>query len=149
MRLPVRNTFHQFVEALERRQFLSASVASAVAPALVSSVAPQLVKLGPSKVEGTYKGTITGADGATYETKLVLTATSARLTVEGLGTYASSLSAKQFLKIREGTFSVAFKYVSGLKGSVTLTGKVTDSGLRISGSYVNSASRTGTFSLKR
>ena len=68
--------------------------------------------------------------------------------MEGLGTYTSALSAKQFLAMRRGTFSVKFTGIDGAKGSITCTGKVFDAGVRITGTYINSADRTGTFSFK-
>jgi hypothetical protein len=156
MRLPLRNHQWQFVETLENRRFFCGTAASTVAPALEPTVktaetsekvAPAI--LGPSAVEGTYKGVASGNDGASYEIKLVITPTSAKLTVEGLGEYTSSLTTKQFKLIREeGLFTVDYKGIHGAAGSVSLTGAVKDSGLRITGTYANSAGQTGTFSLK-
>jgi hypothetical protein len=143
----------QFIEILEGRRFFCASVAGAAASALETTASPQeTVKpaiVGPSEVEGTYKGVVDGNDGVDYDIKLVVTSTSARLTVEGFGTYSSGLTSKQFILIRKGTFDVDFSGIDGSKGSVKFTGVVTDDGLRISGTYLNSAGRSGTFVLKK
>ena len=138
------------VETLEARQLFSVSVPTLASPAVVSAISPAVhLRLGPSAVEGTYKGDTQGSTGAIYEIKVVISATSVKLTVEGLGTYAAKITSKQLLKIREGTFDIAFKYVSGTKGDATFTGTVKDSGLKITGDYVNSAGKSGTFILKK
>jgi hypothetical protein len=149
MRKQARDLSHQFVEILETRRFLSVSPTVTLNPA--QTIAPAVVtKLGPSAVEGTYKGLVQDTtDGASYEIKVVISATEVKLTVEGVGQYAASLTSAQFLKIREETFDVNFKYVSGLKGTASFTGKVKDSGLKITGTYVNSAGRVGTFVIKK
>jgi hypothetical protein len=149
MRKQARDLSHHFVEILETRRFLSASPAVTLKPAAETIAAAVVTKLGPSAVEGTYKGVTVGSDGASYEIKVVIIATSVKLTVEGLGTYAQSLTAAEFVKIRKETFDLDFKYVSGVKGSVAFTGKVKDGGLKITGTYVNSAGRAGTFTVKK
>jgi hypothetical protein len=149
-RVSVNQQAMQFVERLESRQFMSASPAGAITPALASDITPKLaVKFGPAAVEGTYKGDTKGETGVIYEIKVVITSTSAKLTVVGLGTYAAKLSAKQFKLIREGTFAVEFIAIDGSKGSAAFVGGVTDKGLRISGSYTNSAGKSGSFTLKK
>jgi hypothetical protein len=136
------------IESLEGRRLFSAAVVSA-ASARVASPA-EIVKpaiLGPSAVEGTYKGTATG-DGTVLGLKLVVTAKVATLTIEGYGSDAVALSASAFKKLRDGTFS----YDGKIKGyTVKLSGKVTDSGLRISGtgSVTGSSTISGVFSLKK
>jgi len=140
----------QFIESLESRQLFNASGAGVATPVVVSATSPAVkLKLGPSAVEGTYKGDTQASDGVIYEIKVVISATSVKLTVEGLGTYAAKITSKQLLKIREGTFDIDFKYVSGTKGSATFTGTVKDSGLKITGDYLNSAGKSGTFILKK
>jgi len=150
MRMRTRDLSHQFVEILETRRFLSVSPALTLKPA-GETIAPAVVtKLGPSAVEGTYKGLAQDtSDGASYEIKVVISATEVKLTVEGVGEYAASITSTQFLKIREETFDVNFKYVSGLKGTASFTGKVKDSGLKIMGSFTNSAGKSGTFIVKK
>jgi hypothetical protein len=145
---------HPFVEMLEGRQLHSVSASSAILHASTPSLAPQIKAarvsiLGPSAVEGTYKGASDGFNGVMYEIKLVLKSNSARLTFEGLGTYAAPINAKQFKSIREGTFAVEFVGIGGAKGSVAFAGGVKDSGLKITGDYTNSAKRSGTFILKK
>jgi hypothetical protein len=150
MRFSTGNRTQPLVEKLEARQLFSASGAIFSPPTIVSAISPEVkLKLGPSAVEGTYKGESTGFNGVSYVIKLVLTSTSARLTFEGLGTYAAPINAKQFKSIREGTFAVEFVGVGGAKGSVAFVGGVKDSGLKITGDYTNSAKRSGTFILKK
>ena len=150
MRFSQGKRSHPLLETLESRQLFSSSVAPFASPAAISAISPAVkLKLGPSAVEGTYKGDTQGSTGAIYEIKVVISATSVKLTVEGLGTYVAGITSKQLLKIREGTFDIAFKYVSGTKGTATFTGKVKDSGLKITGGYVNSAGKSGTFILKK
>ena len=150
MRMQARDLSHPFVEFLETRRFLSVSPTVTLKPAAETIIPAVVTKLGPSAVEGTYKGLVDDTtNNATYEIKIVLSATEVKLTVEGVGTYAASISSKEFLKIREETFDLDFKYVSGLKGTASFTGKVKDSGLKITGTYTNSASRNGTFVLKK
>jgi hypothetical protein len=143
--------FHRtvMIESLEDRRLFSGTVVTASLGAIVSPAA--VVKpaiLGPSAVEGTYRGTAT--DGShTLVLKLVVTSTRETLTITGAGTRALTLSASAFKKLRNGSFSF-----DGKVGSVTakLSGKVTDSGLRISGSGTLSDSNgtaSGTFSLKK
>ena len=117
------------IESLEDRRLLSAAV------------------LGPSAVEGTYKGSATG-DGSSLVLKLVISARKETLTIEGYGSGAVKLSASAFKKLREGKFSYDGK-VKSL--TVKISGKVTDSGLRISGSGTISSKTTvsGTFLLKK
>ena len=153
-RAPMNRSSHPLVEMLEGRQLYSVSASSAILPASTPSLTPQIKAatasiLGPSAVEGTYKGTSNGFDGVIYIIKLVLTSNSARLTFEGLGTYASPITAKQFKLVREGTFAVEFVAIGGAKGSVAFAGGVKDRGLKITGDYTNSAKKSGTFILKK
>ena len=117
------------VEALENRQFLSTSV------------------LGPSAVEGSYKGDAIYSGGE-KEIKLSVTASSESLTVVGIGSKTLTLSSKAFKKLREGTFAW-----SGTIDGVTLklTGSVIDKGLRIDGTFsaTGKATGTGTFAVKK
>jgi hypothetical protein len=100
--------------------------------------------LGPSAVEGDYKGVVTAKSGQTVEVKLILTSTSAEAEY-GDKKDKIGLTAKEFEEIRKGTFDYTFT-VSGT--TVTLDGTVTDSGKRISGS-AKAGSTTGTFVLEK
>lgn len=100
------------IEALEGRQLLSTTI------------------LGPSAVEGNYKGETIG--GKATELKLTITATSVTLTAVGKGTDTVALTAKQFKKLREGTFAFSGKIS---KYDVTFDGSVADDGARIAGTF--------------
>ena len=146
-----------FVESLEPRQFFSVSVGNAVAPSLVPSVTPQLTAakttlLAPSAVEGTYKGVMVGSDGASAQIKVVIAKTSAKFTIEGLGSYTHAITAAEFKLLREEkpfTFSGS-TVISGKTIKLTFSGQVKDSGLKITGNYTtNISGRNGTFDVKK
>jgi hypothetical protein len=118
------------IEALEGRQLLSSSL------------------LAPSAVEGIYKGDI-AVNQIVLPIKAVVTSTKITLTVTGEGTTSIALSAKQFKKLRAGTFDFAGT-VKNVKG--TLLGSVTSAGKRIAGSFSGTYKTTteaGTFILKK
>jgi hypothetical protein len=123
------------VESLEARQFLSTTI------------------LGPSAVEGTYKGdAVSSSDDHSTELKLTITSTSATLTAVGVGSDKIALTAKQFKKLREGTFVFSGKIGVHV---VTFDGSVTDKGERIAGTYTSKGSSNpdqngpGTFVVKK
>jgi len=102
--------------------------------------------LGPSAVEGRYKGDITEKDGTVIEVKIVLTSTRAELIISDGGTLVASLTSAHFISIRKGTFDV--KFVSGSK-YVSVVGVVGTSGLKIAGTYTTNFAGDGTFALKK
>ena len=124
-----QNRSQVMIEALEGRQFLSASI------------------LGPSAVEGHYKGDAIYTGGS-KELKLTITSDSESLTVTGLVTKTVTLSSKGFKKLREGSFYLSGE-VEGVK--FIFEGSVADKGLRISGTFVDTGKLdlSGTFILKK
>jgi hypothetical protein len=114
-----------FVESLESRRFLSATVH------------PSL--LGPSAVEGTYVGTVT-ADGITKEVKLTITSTAATLTVVGEGTRREKLTTREFDAIRKGSVdeSGSYKgYTYKIDGAFNSTGTKINGTLSVSSSLLS------------
>jgi hypothetical protein len=136
------------IEALEGRRLLSASLASAAA--LPEHVLPAVKAaiLGPSAVEGNYKGDAVANGSTVEEIKLKITSTSIELFIVGYGDGTVHISAATLKKLREGTFKLSLT-VKQL--SVSLSGTVTKAGERISGDFSVSgkATATGTFSLKK
>lgn len=100
--------------------------------------------LGPSAVEGRWKGDVTES-GTVVEVKIVVTSTKAELII-GSDELTASLSSAHVVQIRKGTFDV--KFTAG-SASVDVIGTVTDSGLRISGSYSVTTGVSGTFIVKK
>jgi hypothetical protein len=124
-----QNRSPAMIEALEGRQFLSTSV------------------LGPSAVEGHYKGDATYAGGA-QDLRLTITAKSETLTVLGYGSETVALSSKAFKKLREGSFSWSGT-IDGVH--LKLSGSVIDKGTRINASFSATGKITGsgTVALKK
>ena len=122
----VRST--SFIETLEQRQLLSATV------------------LSPAAVEGDYKGSVVTSSGESVPVKVIVTKTKADLIVNGSVTLSESLTSAHLVALRHGTFDVTFK-LSG--ESVTCTGKELSGGKKISGKYTTSAKKNGTFSLTK
>ncbi len=121
-------TRHVGIEPLESRRLMSGSI------------------LGPSAVEGKWKGDVTESSGSVVEARIVVTATKAELIIGSDETLTASLTSAHFKAIREGTFDV--KFIVG-KDYVTVTGKVKDAGLKISGDYTLSTGASGTFLVKK
>jgi hypothetical protein len=105
-----------FIESLESRRFLSATVH----PAL----------LAPSAVEGTYVGTVT-TDGLTKEVKVSISSTSVAVTIVGEGSHTAKLTTKEFDAIRKGSIDESNTY----KGyTYTIVGAFNSTGTKIDGS---------------
>ena len=136
------------VEALEGRRLLSASVASAGTVTEHLSPAVKAALLGPSAVEGNYKGAAVANGTTVEEIKVKITATSIELFIVGYGDGRVHISAATFKKLREGTFKVS---VTVKQLHASLSGTVTKAGKRISGDFSVSgkATATGTFLLKK
>ena len=123
-----------FVESLENRRFLSATVHPAI--------------LGPSAVEGNYVGTAS-YEGMTKEIKLSITSTSVTLTVVGVGSKTVKLTTKEFNAIRKGSIDESGNY-DGY--SYTVDGAFNSTGTRIDGTATvgtGSMAITGTAALRK
>lgn len=119
-----------FIEALEDRRLMSSTLLSA------------------SAVEGSYKGSLV-VGGVSHAIKVTITASKITATLVGVVSGSEKLSATALKKLRTGVFS----FTDTEKGTtVTLSGKYTSGGLRISGSFSAKTGTTktpGTFTLKK
>jgi hypothetical protein len=126
------------------------ATASAAAVTTSESILPaETIKpaiLGPSAVEGRWKGDVTDSAGTVIEVKIVVTSTRAELILSDGGTLVASLTSAHFVAIRKGTFDV--KFISGSK-YVSVVGTVGKSGLKIAGTYSTNFAGSGTFAVKK
>ncbi len=143
-----------FFEPLEDRRMMSVSVptshlASQVAsPAIVLPVSI----LGPSRVQGTYKGSgsFTAPDNSPRTVSMTLRISASSLTIKSdlLGTFSRPLSARQFTKIRRGAIHLT---LSSNGNTLAVNATVSGDARTITGTfaYVGEGAANGPFTVTK